>query len=54
MAKKVARLLITLACSVCHQRNYAAERGVRPHDDRLVLRKYCPYCRKVTGHHEVR
>lgn len=55
MAKKgEARVLITLACSECKERNYTSEKNKRNDADRLTLSKYCPRCRKHTPHRETR
>jgi large subunit ribosomal protein L33 len=55
VAKKgEARVLITLACSECKERNYTSEKNKRNDADRLTLSKYCPRCRKHTPHRETR
>jgi large subunit ribosomal protein L33 len=56
MAKKKgeARVLITLACTECRERNYHTEKNKRNDPDRLELDKYCPRCRKHTPHRETR
>ncbi|HLI27627.1 MAG TPA: 50S ribosomal protein L33 [Chloroflexota bacterium] len=54
MAKKADRILITLACTVCRERNYHTEKNRRNDPDRLTLRKYCPRCRKHQEHREAR
>ncbi|HWP28420.1 MAG TPA: 50S ribosomal protein L33 [Chloroflexota bacterium] len=54
MAKKADRILITLACQVCRERNYHTEKNRRNDPDRLTLRKYCPRCRRHTEHRETR
>jgi large subunit ribosomal protein L33 len=56
MAKKKgeARVLVTLACSECRQRNYLTEKNKRNDPDRLTLRKYCPRCRGHREHRETR
>lgn len=52
--KKGARIIITLACTVCKERNYTTEKNRYNDPGRLELRKYCPRCRKHTLHREVR
>ncbi len=55
MAKKgEVRMVITLACSDCRERNYAPEKNRRNDSQRLELRKYCPRCRHHTVHRETR
>ena len=56
MAKKKgeARVLITLACNECRERNYATEKNKRNDADRLALNKFCRRCRKHTQHREAR
>ncbi|MBI4337635.1 MAG: 50S ribosomal protein L33 [Chloroflexi bacterium] len=54
MAKKADRVLITLACSECRERNYLSSKNRRSDPQRLELRKYCPRCRKHQAHREVR
>jgi len=52
MAKKGNRLVIGLVCSVCGQVNYITERNKVNTPDKLVLKKYCPHCKKRTEHKE--
>ncbi len=52
MAKKDVRLVITLACSECKERNYTTEKNRRNDQGRLELKKYCRRCRKHTLHKE--
>jgi large subunit ribosomal protein L33 len=54
MAKKGARVLITLACSTCRERNYHSEKNKTNDPDRLTINKFCPRCRKHTEHRETR
>ncbi len=54
MTKKAARIPIVLACTICRARNYPTEKNVKLHTARLALNKYCPRCRMVTEHREVR
>jgi len=48
------RVIITLECSQCKQRNYTTTKNKRRTPDRLELNKYCPFCRKHTPHKETR
>ncbi|MCJ7491453.1 MAG: 50S ribosomal protein L33 [Dehalococcoidia bacterium] len=54
MAKKEERVIITLACSECKERNYVTEKNRRNDSERIELRKYCPRCRVHRPHREVR
>ncbi|HEX9014540.1 MAG TPA: 50S ribosomal protein L33 [Chloroflexota bacterium] len=54
MAKKADRILITLACTQCKERNYHTEKNRKNDSDRLVLQKYCPRCRVHTEHRETK
>ena len=48
------RVIITLACTECKERNYTTEKNKKNDPDRLEVKKYCPRCRKHTIHREVR
>jgi large subunit ribosomal protein L33 len=52
MAKKDVRIVVTLACSVCKERNYTTQKNRRNDQGRLEFNKYCPRCRKHTAHKE--
>jgi large subunit ribosomal protein L33 len=52
MAKKDVRIVVTMACSECKQRNYTTQKNRRNDQNRLEFNKYCPYCRKHTAHKE--
>ncbi len=52
MAKKDVRIVVTLACSECKQRNYTTQKTRRNDQARLEFNKYCPCCRKHTLHKE--
>lgn len=54
MAKKEARVIITLACQKCKRRNYATMKNKMHNPDRLELKKYCRWCRNHTEHKEAR
>ena len=47
------RVIITLACSVCKNRNYHFDRG-RKKDFKLELKKFCRACGKQTPHKETK
>ncbi|MDD2251481.1 MAG: 50S ribosomal protein L33 [Dehalococcoidales bacterium] len=55
MAKKgEARMVITLACNECRERNYTTEKNKRNDTQRLEINKYCPRCRVSRPHREVK
>jgi len=54
MAKKGVRIVITLACTECKERNYTTFKNRRNDQGRLELMKYCPRCRKHTMHRETK
>jgi large subunit ribosomal protein L33 len=54
MAKKENRLVITLACAECKERNYTTEKNRKNDSGRIELSKYCPRCRKHTTHRETK
>ena len=45
---------ITMACTVCKERNYITKKNRRNDPDRLDLKKFCPRCGKHTNHRESR
>ncbi|MEO0072700.1 MAG: 50S ribosomal protein L33 [candidate division WOR-3 bacterium] len=47
------RIIITLACKDCKNRNYTTTKN-KKEQERLELRKYCPACKKHTVHREVK
>ncbi|NPV88839.1 50S ribosomal protein L33 [Coprothermobacteraceae bacterium] len=48
------RVLVTLECTECGNRNYHTEKNKNKTTDRLQLKKYCPHCRRHTLHKETR
>jgi large subunit ribosomal protein L33 len=52
MAKKENRIVITLACTECKERNYTSQKNRKNDSGRIELQKYCPRCRKHTLHRE--
>jgi large subunit ribosomal protein L33 len=55
MAKKSeARVIISLACTECQERNYGTVKNKRSDAQRLELKKYCPRDRKHTLHRETK
>ncbi len=54
MAKKNDRILITLQCVECKERNYNSSKNKRNDPARLELEKYCPRCRQHRVHRETK
>ncbi len=54
MAKKAIRLVMTLACTECGERNYTSEKNRRNDPSRMELQKYCSRCRTHTLHRETK
>ena len=48
------RIIVTLACSECKERNYTSEKNRRNDPDRIELNKFCPRCRQTRVHRETR
>jgi large subunit ribosomal protein L33 len=51
---KENRIVATLACTVCKQRNYATSKNKKNNPERLELRKFCRTCRTHTVHRETK
>ncbi len=52
--KKGARVLVTLACTECKERNYITEKNRRNDTARMELSKFCPRCRQHQLHRETK
>lgn len=52
MAKKEARVLFHLVCTVCGSQNYVTEKSRRNDPEKQEFNKYCPKDKKVTLHKE--
>ncbi|RJQ52776.1 MAG: 50S ribosomal protein L33 [Desulfobacteraceae bacterium] len=48
------RVIITLACSDCKQRNYSTTKNKRNTPDKVEFKKYCRFCRTHTVHKETK
>ncbi|MDY0131158.1 MAG: 50S ribosomal protein L33 [Desulforegulaceae bacterium] len=48
------RVIITLACDECKQRNYTNTKNKRTTPDKLEFRKFCKFCGKHTLHKETK
>ena len=53
-ASSDVRVTINLACEECKRRNYTTYKNKRNNPERLELRKYCRWDRKVTVHKEAK
>jgi large subunit ribosomal protein L33 len=54
MAKRAVRLVMTLACTECKERNYTSSKNRRNDPNRMELQKYCSRCRTHTLHRETK
>ena len=56
MARKSveARVIITLSCTDCRERNYTSSKNRRNDTQRIELRKYCARCHSHKVHREER
>lgn len=52
MAKSEATIKLGMVCSVCGKLNYLTSKNKLENKEKLVLKKYCRYCRKHTEHKE--
>ncbi|OGG14240.1 50S ribosomal protein L33 [Candidatus Gottesmanbacteria bacterium RIFCSPHIGHO2_01_FULL_39_10] len=52
MAKKEQRVLLALICQVCKNQNYLTSKNKLENKEKLLLKKFCKHCRKVTEHKE--
>ncbi|HEY3249852.1 MAG TPA: 50S ribosomal protein L33 [Ignavibacteria bacterium] len=53
MAKE-GRLIITLECTNCKNRNYSTTKNKTKHSGRVEYKKYCRFCNKHTLHKETK
>jgi large subunit ribosomal protein L33 len=56
MAKKnkADRIIITLECTTCRERNYTSQKNRRNDSQRLELKKFCDRCRSHVVHRETK
>ncbi len=54
MAKKADRIIMTLACVECKERNYTSSKNKRNDPARMELQKFCPHCRVHRLHRETK
>ena len=48
------RVMVTMACQECKQRNYNTMKNKKNNAERIELNKYCPFCNKHTLHKETK
>lgn len=48
------RVIITLECTECKQRNYTTTKNKKTFTTRLEMKKYCKHCNDHTLHKETR
>jgi large subunit ribosomal protein L33 len=48
------RVIVTLGCRECAERNYTTTKNKRKTPGKLSFNKYCPRCRKHTEHRETK
>jgi len=44
--------LIKLQCTVCKEYNYYSHKNIKKIQEKLMLKKHCPKCKKHTLHQE--
>jgi large subunit ribosomal protein L33 len=54
MAKKDIRMVATLECTECRERNYTTQKNRRNDPQRMELQKFCPRCRVHRLHRETK
>ncbi len=54
MAKKDIRMVVTLECTECRERNYTTQKNRRNDPQRIELKKYCSRCRAHRLHRETK
>jgi large subunit ribosomal protein L33 len=48
------RIIFTLECKACKRRNYSSTKNKRTTSEKVVLQKYCRFCRRHTEHKETK
>ncbi|WP_406617113.1 50S ribosomal protein L33 [Mycoplasmopsis adleri] len=43
---------ISLSCEECHKLNYSTSKSLSSSANRIMIKKYCPNCKKHTLHKE--
>ena len=52
--KYIMRDIIHLACGKCKRRNYTTTKNKKTLPDKLLLKKFCKFCREHIEHKEVK
>ncbi|MDO8515288.1 MAG: 50S ribosomal protein L33 [bacterium] len=52
MALKDTTIKFGLICPVCGRRNYVTSKNKIENKEKIILKKYCPKCKKHTEHKE--
>lgn len=47
-------ITISLECQECKRRNYSTQKNRRNTPEKLMLTKYCRFCRRHTEHKETK
>ena len=48
------RDLVILACGDCKRRNYTTTRNKKKQQEKLQIKKYCPFCKTHSVHKETK
>ncbi|MDD2889187.1 MAG: 50S ribosomal protein L33 [bacterium] len=48
------RILLSLECEECKRRNYTTTKNKQKHPDKVLFKKFCPWCNKHTNHKETK
>ena len=48
------RIIVSLECQKCKRRNYSTTKNRRNTPEKLLLNKYCRFCRETTPHKETK
>ncbi|MCG2769123.1 MAG: 50S ribosomal protein L33 [Chloroflexota bacterium] len=54
MARKANRIVVTLECTECKERNYTTEKNRKNDSGRMTMKKYCRRCRTHAQHRETK
>ena len=46
------RVIVSLECGTCKNRNYSTTRNKRVHTEKYKIKKFCRFCRRHTEHKE--
>ena len=46
--------MVVLACEKCKRRNYTTTKNKKTNKDRMLLNKYCPFCKEHVEHKETK